>query len=87
MKNLLHVLITLSVITKSSRQSCFSRPRRSLNTRQIGQYKLVDPVIQTTEIEKNLFKTLFLKNHWSEVLKRAWKHPHVGVDSIYDPQK
>lgn len=50
-----------------------SRPRRSLNTRQIGQYKLVDPVI--------------LKNHWSEVLKRAWKHPHVGVDSIYDPQK
>lgn len=38
-----------------------SRPRRSLNTRQIGQYKLVDPVIQTTEIEKNLFKTLFSK--------------------------
>lgn len=64
-----------------------SRPRRSLNTRQIGQYKLVDPVIQTTEIEKKMFKTLFLKNHWSEVLKRAWKHPHVGVDSIYDPQK
>lgn len=57
-----------------------SRPRRSLNTRQIGQYKLVDPVIQTTEIEKNLFKTLFSKTI-------GLKHPHVGVDSIYDPQK